>query len=195
MHTHVHDKGKMKNTAITAGLAALCIIISGCTKQSLETTYSNQEERIETYVQTLLAETDDNGDPIHSAVRNGGATRVILTPGTGPALSKGGTVSFYYAGYIFNGSLSANNLFATNNETFAAENGWELTDADYSIKKVRLTKDSLLEGLYLGLHGVRAGEVCMILFSGEYGYGEKHVGTIPANSALAYQIWVTEVSN
>ena len=34
-----------------------------------------------------------------------------------------------------------------------------------------------------------------ILFSGKFGFGNKMIGIIPANSALAYKIWVISISN
>ena len=125
---------------------------------------------------------------------NNGSNRVIMSQGTGPALKEGGRISFYYAGYIFNGNLNASNIFATNNQAFAEENGWNVSDPDYEVKTAVLAEGELLEGLLYGLEGVREGEVCLILFSGKYGYGKKHIGTIPANSALAFQIWVERVS-
>ena len=60
---------------------------------------------------------------------------------------------------------------------------------------LNLGEDELVEGLRNGLRGVRGGEECYILFSGKYGFGKKAFGTIPANSALAYHVWVESVSN
>ena len=179
-----------KRMIITAACAL--IMLSGCTKQSLETTYSNQEDKIDSYISSLTKE-----NPDYTVVHNNGSNRITMGRSTeepGPALAEGGTVSFYFAGYTFSSNISANNLFATNNQDFAEENGWTVTDPDYSIKTVRLSKDELLEGLYYGLEGVRARDTCLIIFSGKYGFGKKHIGTIPANSALAFQIWVERVS-
>lgn len=33
------------------------------------------------------------------------------------------------------------------------------------------------------------------MFSGQYAFGDNEFGTIPANSALLYYIWVEAVSN
>lgn len=179
-------------TSVLKAFAAAMIsaAASGCTKQSLETTYSNQENRIDSFITSQL-----EANETYSVIHNNGSNRLIISGGSGSELKQGGTVSFYYAGYIFSGSsISPSNLFATNNEAAANEAGWSLTDPDYSIKTVRLSEDELLKGLYYGLEGVRAGEECLILFSGKYGFGNRHVGTIPANSALAYHIWVESVS-
>ena len=53
----------------------------------------------------------------------------------------------------------------------------------------------MVTGLRNGLVGVKGGEECYILFSGKYGFGNKQSGTIPANSALVYHVWVESLSN
>jgi FKBP-type peptidyl-prolyl cis-trans isomerase len=58
-----------------------------------------------------------------------------------------------------------------------------------------LAESDLIQGLSDGLTGVKSGEHCQILFSGKYGYGKKPFGTIPANSAVLFEIWVEAVSN
>ena len=52
-----------------------------------------------------------------------------------------------------------------------------------------------MEGLRKGLLGVKAGEICYIVFSGKYGFGDEIIGSIPANSALIYQIWVESLTD
>lgn len=171
--------------------AAVCCMLS-CRKESLEETYSSQEDRIDSFIEGLM-----NQDPAPRVVRNGGSNRIVLTEGTGEVLETGGTVSFYYAGYVFTGSApSAENLFATNREETATESGWTLTSPDYGILTLTLDEDTeLLEGLKNGLAGVRGGEICYIVFSGKHGFGNEITGTVPANSALIYQIWVESLTN
>ena len=185
----VLDMGKSFVYVIMAAAAVCCI--SSCKEQSLETTYSSQEDRIDSFIESLL-----NQDPDMTVVHNGGSNRIVLQEGSGEGLAAGGTVSFHYAGYIFTGSApSPGNLFATNREDTANESGWTLTDPDYSILKLKLDDDSkLVEGLRKGLLGVKAGEICYIVFSGKYGFGDEIIGSIPANSALIYQIWVESLT-
>lgn len=182
--------GKFFRYCLMAAAAFCCM--SACKKQSLETTYSSQEDRIDSFIESLSSQ-----DPAPRIVHNGGSNRIVLTEGSGEELAKGGTVSFYYAGYIFSGSApSASNLFITNREETATESGWTLTSPDYGILTVTLDDDSsLVEGLRKGLAGVRGGEICYIVFSGKYGFGDKIIGNIPANSALIYQIWVESLTN
>ena len=128
-------------------------------------------------------------------VYNNGSTRLVWDEGTGPMLEPDGSVSFYYAGYTFSGSISKQNLFVTNHQATAEASGFALTDPDYELYEVNLGETELIEGLRNGLEGVRAGERCDILFSGKYAFGNTTFGTIPANSALLYKIWVIGVSN
>ena len=65
----------------------------------------------------------------------------------------------------------------------------------YSIRTLDLSETDLIEGLKKGIKGVKGGQECIILFSGKYGYGNKSLGTIPANAALAFHLWVESVSN
>lgn len=183
----------MNRSGYIWALAAVILLgLASCKKQSLENTYSSQEDRIDSFIEGLM-----NQEPAPQIVRNGGSNRVVLTEGTGDALEEGGIVSFYYAGYIFSGSApSASSLFTTNREETAAESGWNLTSPDCSILTLTLDKDTeLIEGLKKGLAGVRGGEVCYIVFSGKYGFGDKIIGNIPANSALIFQIWVESLTN
>lgn len=192
---------------ITVLLALACAaILSSCTKESLMNAYNNQETKIETYINSL---TKDNPDIRVEHYK--GSHRIVLAEGSGEKLGAKGIVAFYYAAYTFSGSLSRNNLFATNDAATAEEAGWVKTGEDgqftsgsitytegsYDVKIVNMSDSGkeLLEGLANGLEGVMAGEECLILFSGKYGFGGKKLGTIPANSALAYHIWVESISN
>lgn len=184
---------------MTALTAAAVFLAAGCSKTNLKTTWASQEDRIDSFIESLPTEADpDNPDKtyVKEIVRNGGSNRVVLEEGSGDPLEEGGTVTFYYGGYVFNGSISSGNLFATNHQQTATDCGWALTETDFSATSVVLDKSSgLVTGLYNGLKGVKAGEHCYIVFSGQYGFGNKVTGTIPANSALLYEIWIESVSN
>ena len=60
---------------------------------------------------------------------------------------------------------------------------------------MKLSESGFVKGLKYGLEGVKAGQECYILFSGKYGFGKRELGTIPANSALVYRIWVESITN
>ena len=171
-------------------LAAICLatFACSCVKEKLETTYNKQEASIDKYISSNLK--DDR-----TVTYNGGSSRLTLVQGEGEELRPGGRAGFYYAGYVFNGNISSSSMFMTNHEATAKGANWNLTDPDYEILEVDLEDGKLLEGVRNGLVGVKAGEECEILFCGKYGFGNTTFGIIPANSALAYKIWVVSVSN
>lgn len=168
----------------------MALALAGCTKQNLELIYNNQEDKIDKFITSLTSKQEDL-----RVVHNNGSHRVVLTEGEGEELKKGGTVAFYYAGYVFQSGISASNLFATNSEEVATASKWEITEGAYEVTTLKLGTDKILDGLEEGLVGVKSGEVCYIIFSGKHGFGKKPLGTIPPNSALAYQVWVVSISN
>ena len=197
-------------------LLALCLAAGSCVKEKLETFYSKQDTQIDAYMSKArvvkrdsikLEITPNADDPTKNdttkvkvewedsldVIYNKGSVRLIKTEGSGPALEEGGSVSFYFAGYVFTSNPSS--LFATNHQETAAGAGFNLTDDEYQIFEADMRSTKLLEGVRNGLVGVRSGEECEIAFSGKYGFGDEVFGTIPVNSALLYKIWVVGVSN
>jgi len=175
----------------TAFLATALSVLVSCSS-SIENLYERQEVQIDRFV------TSNESERVEY---NGGSVRMVLKEGTSSeTLDKDGVVSFYYAGYVFSGSVSSSKLFATNRSETADAASWKLTPQDgsevaFEIETLKLDESSLIEGLKNGLVGVKGGEECYILFSGKYGYGKRAQGTIPANSALVYHIWVESISN
>lgn len=173
-------------------ISASVWMLASCKEKSLETTYSSQEDRIDSFIEGLLSD-----GTATRVVHNAGSNRVVLAEGNGDELAEGGQVSFYYAGYTFSGSApNANSLFATNREDTAVESGWTVTGADYTIATLTLDDEArLIDGLRNGLVGVKGGEICYIVFSGKYGFGDEYVGTVSKNSALIFQVWVESLTN
>lgn len=177
---------KIIKTIIAAAIMATAC--TSCVKQKLETAYNKQEDSIDKYISS-------NKKEGMTVSYNKGSARLTKVQGEGEELKADGAVSFYYAGYTFSGSISSSGLFITNHEETAASMKWDLTDLDCSIMEGSLNEMRLLEGVRNGLLGVKAGEECEILFCGKYGFGNDTFGIIPANSALAFRIWVVSVSN
>lgn len=162
-----------------------------CTEQATQAIFDKQETQIDNFVQAF---TKTEGT---YAVYNQGSVRVVVVKGEdADSLRTDGVVSFYYALYKLSGtSVSASNLIATNNPEVAGSS-WSLSDESaFEIETVKLDESGYVDGLRNGLVGVRGGQECYILFSGKYGFGDRILGTIPANSALVYHIWVNSISN
>lgn len=180
----------MRKIHIITILSIACISICSCVKEQLEVTYNKQEDLINSYIENAMKK-----DTSYTHVNMNGSNRLTLVQGTGEELGPDGSITFYYAGYIFNGNVNASNMFITNRKASADDAKWDLTDYNFEPLTINLKDDELLKGLKDGLTGVKAGEECEILFSGKYGFGKKAFGMIPANSALLYKIWVISISN
>ena len=187
---------KKSTRILTAGLL-VALLAAACNKASTQAAYDKQETLIDNFVQARL-----KADTNATVTYKDGAVRVVLHDTLqregllADTLRAGGTVSFYYAGYVLtNASVTAANMFATNHKETADNAGWRINDTTaFNIQTLTLD-DQLLEGLQRGLEGVRNQDECYILFSGKYGYGSNRQGTIPARSALVYHIWVNSISN
>ena len=103
-------------------------------------------------------------------------------------------MALYYACYtLTSSSISVGNLIATNVKSIAEMADWNLSDTlRYKLDTLTLDK-TIVSGLYDGLQGVQEFDECVILFTGEFGFGNAERGTIPARSALAYQFWIENI--
>ena len=177
---------------VTMILAAAALLTFSCSKENEKVMFANQETQIENFIKSQLS-----SNPEARVVSSNGSNRLVITEGTGEELNEHGTVSFYYTAYVMSGSsISTQNIVATNMADMASAAKWELSDPEaFSIMTINLDDTELIDGLKKGIVGVKGGEECIILFSGEHGFGNKQSGTIPANSALAYHLRIESISN
>ena len=178
----------MSRTIQTLVLMTLLLLFPSCMKEQLEVEYTRQEEQIDRYIKSLL-----DKDPTFSVTHNKGSNRVTLLEGSGKEIGPKSKASIRYAAYIFTGSISPGNLIATNDAKLAEEAGWNLTDFNSELSKIDLSDKNLIPGLAKGLIGAKEGEECQIIFSGKYGFGNKHNNIIDKNQALLYHILVVSV--
>lgn len=185
-------------------ISVLALALCACTKQAIQATYDKQESTIESLVENIL-----KSDESATVEYPGGVVRIRFSTSTSTdadqALQEGGKATFYYGGYTVTATqLSKSNLFATNLKELADESGWKNVDESmFEAETVTVGTGELVPGLEKGLlgdaekgiDGVKKGDEYLILFSGKYGWGNHARGTIPARSALAYHIWVTDISN
>ena len=184
----------MRRIVMIISLLPVLLFASACSKS--QAVYDKQETVIDNLVQAIL-KSDENATVEYS----GGVVKITMSTSTSaetdPALESGGTVKFYYGGYaLTSASISASTLFATNLKELAEASGWNSADESmYEEETVTIGKGEVVKGLETGLVGVRKGDECFILFSGKYGWGKHARGTVPARSATAWHIWVTDVAN
>lgn len=173
---------------LTVAATLSAAMLASCEKDT-DTLFSNQEDKIASYVSSYLEDTTKR------AVYNGGSVRLVAAEGSGlDSLGASGKATINYAGYVFSGSVSKSGLFATNMAEVGLEASWDLSDSTaFTPVQVDMRDKGLVTGLRNGLLGMKAGEEAIILFSGKYGFGKRPLGTIPANSALAYHVWVVSL--
>lgn len=166
--------------------------LTSCEKEYVKNAYTAQEKRIDQFVEDSMKD-----NPDYEVVKNGKITKLIVEQGSGESINKNSTITFNYTAYLFpSRRLEKSNILSTNIKEVAEEAKLELSDDDIFELTPQKVKDAdFLEGLYLGLLGMKEGEKAYILFSGKYGYGEAKVGTIPYYSALAYDIRIVSVEN
>ncbi|MCD8208044.1 MAG: FKBP-type peptidyl-prolyl cis-trans isomerase [Bacteroidales bacterium] len=150
MNTEKTHKTGTTGRTLAAFATVVVIIICSCTKQSLETTFNNQDTKIDTYAESVnfyvreltLTATDD-GDGNYSmqttdtivprVTRNGGVTRLSIIEGDGPQLTSKGTVNFHYAGFVFSsGPTSIQLSYLTIADTTGTEHTSWLFSTPYS---------------------------------------------------------------
>ena len=170
----------------------MAVVLAGCAKQSLQTTYDKQTDYIEKFISSQMS-----SDATATLTRNGGAYRLTLHDTMDPtrdSLKWGQRVSLYYGCFtLTSANLTTTNLVATNLKELAVQAKWTLTDESrFKLDTVTLNS-ALVPGLADGLAGVQPGDEGYILFTGKYGYGKSSRGTIPALSALAYYILIDEI--
>jgi len=174
---------------------AFCLssfVLSSCTKDEAETAYESQEKKISAYVENIM-KNDTTGIKVSY---NNGSTILSLTSGSGEGITKSSSIKFDYVAYTFNGIISNANIVATSDLATAKKAGLDISDPTiYAPVSTSIKDANFIQGLEDGLMGAKAGEQRLILFSGKYGYGKKKLGTISANSALAYQVLIEEVKN
>jgi len=126
---------------------------------------TTQEEQIDSYISKEF--------PDNEVLRLGGANRVIITPGNGPEAAIGDSIKFIYEAYVFKGGKTG--LF------------WG------DSANVVLGSAYLVEGLNLGMEGMRLGEQSLIIFSAKYGFYDQNTGIVPSMSALMYNVLLTGI--
>lgn len=183
-----------RGTVIFAVLLA-ALGLGSCAKQSIQTTYDRQAGFIESFIRSKMAV-----DPTATLSKNEGSYRLTindtLVRNGEDTLRWGGRVALHYACYVLSSaSISTSNLVSTNRKEVAKAAGWSLSDSSqYKLDTLTVDK-SLVDGLAKGLIGVQKKDEAFILFTGQYAFGKVERGTIPARSALVYQVWIDKIDN
>jgi len=148
-------------------LVAVLLLSLSCESEVREINI-NQNKYIDDYVTAHYSDKE--------IVRYEGVVRVVLADNliTQTVIEPGDSAFLYLIGYIFD------------------KNGPESRfTVDSSM--VRVGKGDLITGLDRGLIGARLGQESLIFFPAHLGYGKKALGLVPENSALMFNLLVSEI--
>ena len=148
-------------------LAAALLLALSCESEVREANI-NQNKYIDDYITKNYSDKE--------IVRYEGVVRVVLANNlpVSTAIEPGDSAYIHYIGYTF------------------GQNGPESRfTADSAM--VRVGKGQLVTGLDRGLIGARLGQEALILFPAQLGYGKQGVGLVPENTALLFDVLVTEI--
>jgi len=155
-------------------LMLLSLIFCSCNKDNGSDDIITQNEEISQWLESEMEAHQD-----YSSAYKDGVIRLTTVKGSGEGLAESDSLTFNYSLSAFSkGSISSTKYFSNMDEDPA---------------RIEFGRDKLLKGLEMGLEGVREGECCYIVFSSDFGYGRQRAGTIPANTALAYEIKVVSI--
>jgi len=177
-------------TSLTCFLA-LCTLslCCYCTKEDFKNQITKQEKDIDDFISKDTANAIRiNKDTIITVTHKKETNRIVWNPQTGDTLAPGDTVLFAYIGSIFTSSGKGRE-FATNliddspqPSLYPQDFGKNVVGTGYYIR-----------GLDAGLVGMRAGEYAYIIFTSQYGYGNKELSTIPKMSPLMFKVEIQHI--
>jgi FKBP-type peptidyl-prolyl cis-trans isomerase len=140
-----------------------------CTKEDEKNQLAQQAKSIDDFIKRDTADArSKNKDTIITVTNKRATNRIVWNPGMGDTIAAGDTVAFAYIARIFSSGKGA------------------IFSADYS-KNAAGTGNYIL-GLDAGLVGMRTGEYAYIMFTSQYGYGNKEFSVIPKMSPLMFEV-------
>ena len=166
---------------------------SFCTKEDEKNQLAQQEKSIDDFIRRDTAEAyRKNPDTLIRVTNKRETNRVVWNPGSSvDTVARGDTVVFAYIGYLFKSGMGT--VFATNVSQIVEEGKWPLSIYPDDFGKNAVGVGYYIPGLDAGLLGMRAGEYAYIVFTSQYGYGNKELSTIPKMSPLIFEVEILNI--
>lgn len=184
----------MKKTPAT--LITLLFLLSlchFCTKEDEKNQLAQQEKSIDAFItRDTSAAYGKNRDTVIVVTNKRETNRIVWNPGMGnDTIARGDTAVFAYIGYVFNSGRGS--VFATNVSEIIDSGSWSLSTYPGDFGRNAVGVGYYISGLDAGLMGMRVGEYAYILFTSQYGYGNKELSTIPKMSSLMFEVEVISI--
>ena len=164
-----------------------------CTKEDEKNQLAQQEKRIDEFIKSDTADAyRKNRDTVIVVTNKRETNRIVWNPQSGnDTLAPGDIAVFAYIGYIFQSGRGT--IFATNVPEIVEEGLWPLSALPDDYGKNTVGTGYYIRGLDAGLTGMRVGEYAYIIFTSQYGYGNKEISTIPKMSPLMFEVEIIDI--
>jgi hypothetical protein len=119
-----------------------------------------------------------------------------LPEGDQTVIQSGDRVKYNFEAYTFNGR-PATLPYYTNKEWLAEQLGDVIDTSfwDFEPVSVRLGGEPILKGLESALPSCRKGDSVVVFLTSSNAYGDRHVGVVPANTAVMMVLNILDVEN
>jgi hypothetical protein len=173
---------------------AICMLplFCFCTKEDEKNLLAQQEKSIDTFISRDTTDAyRKNKDTLIIVTNKRETNRIVWNPKAGDTLAVGDEVTFAYIARIFNSGKGA--IFSTNLPQLVDEGYWSISiyPDDYGRNVVGV--GYYISGLDAGLIGMRAGEYAYIIFTSQYGYGNKELSMIPKMTPLMFEVEIESI--
>ena len=115
---------------------------------------------------------------------------VVTASDSTKPVAMGDSVIFYYTAATFNQGIGK--VFDTNIDSIARKHDFDSTVVRTAYRTIA-GSNNLVRGLSLGLLHLYKGESAQLIFTSDYGYGDKDMGIIPPNTPLIFEVTVADV--
>lgn len=159
-------------------LLTVFFALSSCNKETEETPSIYTAEREAGLIKDWLATMVSNNNDIDTT--STGLFYIVSTPGTGPTVITGDTLTVKYTGYFMDGSIfDASSLHGDGTYTY--------------IHKDTNPQKRMIQGWEEGIEVLSKGSKAIFLIPSDKGYGPYGYGPIPPYTPLIFEIEVVNI--
>ena len=182
-----------KRLPICCSILLILFFCCFCNKEDEKSQLAQQEVRIDEFIRRDTTDAyRKNRDTLIVVTNKKETNRIVWNPGVGSdTLAHGDMVVFAYIGYLFNSGKGA--VIATNVAEIIEDGKWPLSEYPGDYGRNTVGTGYYVPGLDAGLIGMRVGEYAYILFTSQYGYGNKELSTIPKMSPLMFEVEIINI--
>ena len=164
-----------------------------CTKEDEKNQLAQQAKSIDDFITRDTSEAKKINRDTNIVVTNKRETnRIVWNPCMGDTIAPGDTVTFAYIARFFSSGKGA--IFATNLSELVDKGVWPISVYPDDFGKNAAGAGNYIRGLDAGLLGMRTGEYAYIIFTSQYGYGNKELSIIPKMSPLMFEVEIEYIT-